>query len=183
MAPKPKAVKKDKKDKDTKSEADVKRQKQANMITQLKASEEKKKKVDSGLIEVDESEKEKLDARVSFLAKYRGCDKGEQKLKMLEAFENDKTCKSWQASFTRAVTHTQQDKDEVKTGYKTRPFPENMFNFVPRNSLVLFHPCFLSLSDFDPHLFSSSSIFCCPPFFLHPLDFSITTFHPPISII
>ncbi len=84
MAPKPKAVKKDKKEKDTKSEADVKRQKQANMITQLKDSEEKKKKVDSGLIEVDESEKEKLDARVSFLAKYRGCDKGEQKLKMLE---------------------------------------------------------------------------------------------------
>ena len=59
MAPKPKAVKKDKKDKDTKSEADVKRQKQANMITQLKASEEKKKKVDSGLVEVDDNQRKK----------------------------------------------------------------------------------------------------------------------------
>jgi len=93
------------------------------MITQLKSSEDKKKKAEAGLVVVDDAEKAKLDARVSFLAKYRGCEKGEQKLKMLEAFENDKTCKTWQASFTREVTHTQQDKEEVKTGYKTRPLP------------------------------------------------------------
>ena len=85
----------------------------------------KEKKAEAGLVEVSETEKEKLDARVSFLAKYRGCEKGEQKLKMLEAFENDKTCKTWQASFTREVIHTQSDKEEVKTGYKTRPLPEN----------------------------------------------------------
>ena len=47
------------------------------------------------LVEVDASEKATLDAHVSFLAKYHGCDKGEQKLKMLEAFANDKTCKTW----------------------------------------------------------------------------------------
>ena len=173
MAPKPKAVKKDKKDKDTKSEADVKRQKQANMITQLKASEEKKKKVDSGLIEVDESEKEKLDARVSFLAKYRGCDKGEQKLKMLEAFENDKTCKSWHASFTRAVTHTQVDKEEVKTGYKTRPLSENSFKVISFNHL--FSSTAFFISDFDPPLSSSNCMFflstllSSPPLFFPPL--------------
>lgn len=82
-----------------------------------------RKKAEAGLVVVDDAEKAKLDARVSFLAKYRGCEKGEQKLKMLEAFENDKTCKTWQASFTREVIHTQQDKEEVKSGYKTRPLP------------------------------------------------------------
>ena len=127
MAPKAKKIidkSKSAKGKDSKNESDDKRKRQANMITQLKASEEKKNKAEAGLVEVSDTEKEKLDARVSFLAKYRGCDKGEQKLKMLEAFENDKTCKTWQASFTREVIHTQTDKDEVKTGYKTRPLPE-----------------------------------------------------------
>lgn len=102
-----------------KSDADEKRKRQSNMVTQLKASEQKKQKVDAGLIEVSEDEKAKLVARSAFLEKYRGVEKAELKVKMLEQFENDKTCKTWQSCFSKSVTHSQKDTDEQKEGYKT----------------------------------------------------------------
>lgn len=97
MAPKTKketAKPKETKDKKEKSEAEERRKRQPNMVTQLKASEQKKKKVDQGLIEVSDGEKAKLEARAEFLEKYRGVEKSELKMKMLEQFETDKTCKT-----------------------------------------------------------------------------------------
>lgn len=80
-------------------------------------------------IVVSEDEKAMLEARCAFLEKYRGVDKSGHKMKMLEQFESDKTCKTWQSCFSKSVTHSQQVTDERKECCKTRPSLGKHFNF------------------------------------------------------
>jgi hypothetical protein len=77
------------------SAADRKK-KQSNMLAQMHAANRRLEAHLAGTKRVPDSEVEVLQARVDFWKEYTSCDhKSSKKHEMLQAWENDKSCKTW----------------------------------------------------------------------------------------